>query len=137
LAFLIDSAVYVLGFVVWSIVGVLFASSTAIFAPSTWSLLSGFTAFWIGVFYLLSFAYGVVQYTLTAIKGQTIGKMVVGIRIETEDAGLPGFSVAFVRIVMSVLGNSVFYFGSIVAAWDPDKRAFHDHLARTYVVRSR
>jgi uncharacterized RDD family membrane protein YckC len=67
--------------------------------------------------------------------GQTIGKSLLGIAVRTIDLGEIGTVRALVRTLGYAVSSSFFGFGFVLAALTPRKRAWHDFLARTCVVR--
>ncbi len=80
----------------------------------------------------------------TASRGQTPGKMLIGIRVEMERTGqIPGLGSSVLRWV--VPGVFVFLPGISVAAaviygwllFDSRRRGLHDKAARTVVVQAR
>jgi uncharacterized RDD family membrane protein YckC len=82
----------------------------------------------VGLGYLLLF---------TAAGGQTIGKMLAGIRVASDDeqAGAPSVGQAVYREVIAL--PSVLALGAgFVPALMGDRRAFHDRVAGTRVVRA-
>jgi uncharacterized RDD family membrane protein YckC len=65
-------------------------------------------------------------------RGQTLGKQLVGIRVQRLDGGSPvGFRRAFVR----VLAKGILVFGYVWPLWDPAHQALHDKAADTAVIR--
>ena len=70
----------------------------------------------------------------TANGGQTLGKMVLGLRVEGTDRELT-FGGALVRVVVAVAGALAAGAGFLPALWRADGRAVHDHVAHTRVVR--
>ncbi|HRI10395.1 MAG TPA: RDD family protein [Nannocystaceae bacterium] len=73
----------------------------------------------------------------TAVSGQTPGLMLVGARIVTARGARPGFLRALVRVIGLAAGLAPGGLGSLWIAFDREKRGLHDHLAGTYVVRTR
>jgi uncharacterized RDD family membrane protein YckC len=83
------------------------------------------------------------EVTLVALKGQTVGKMVVGIRVARADNGdLPGWGpaairwalpglVAFIIPVFGMLAALVVYLSFL---WDDRRQGWHDKAAATVVV---
>ena len=72
----------------------------------------------------------------TVASGQTIGKMLTGIRVVTDDGGRVTTGGAVVRAIgclLSVLTIGLGYLPALVAR---DARALQDRLARTRVVRN-
>lgn len=70
----------------------------------------------------------------TANGGQTLGKMAAGLRVEATDGQLT-FSDAVVRVVVAVVGGLAMGAGFLPALWRSDRRAVHDHVAHTRVVK--
>ncbi len=71
----------------------------------------------------------------TAVGGQTIGKMATSLKVVSEDGGHVASGQALVRTVgyfVSVLPAGL---GFVPGFFGPSRRALHDHLANTRVVR--
>lgn len=85
--------------------------------------LSGTTLFWVG--YLLLF---------WTTSGRTVGKAVLGLRVVTRDGQRLSLGRSLLRVAGYVLSAIVFYLGFLWAIVDARQRAWHDHLAGTYVV---
>jgi uncharacterized RDD family membrane protein YckC len=102
-------------------------------------LLSGFgfmSLVWLGML--------VGQCYLLAVRGQTIGKIVMGLRIvRFEDGGNPGFVKAVLMrtflwaliTAIPVVGTLIGFVG-ILFIFRDDQRCLHDHLAGTRVVNA-
>lgn len=71
-------------------------------------------------------------------KGQTIGKMVCGIRVVREDTGgLPGTKAALVRTLLRAVDGILGYLVGLLIALSSEKRQrLGDMAAHTLVVRS-
>jgi uncharacterized RDD family membrane protein YckC len=86
----------------------------------------------------LSAAYEV---TLVGTRGQTIGKMVLHIRIAAlPDGGVPGFGRAALRWAVPVVMNVVPFAGLLAYVpimFDPVRQGVHDKMAGTVVVSTR
>jgi uncharacterized RDD family membrane protein YckC len=94
------------------------------------STLQGAVAFFTVLFAVL---YPTVLYTLT---GQTIGKLVVGVRVLATDGGLLPPGAAFLRAVVQWLTLPFFLgLGHVLAGLRKDKRALHDLIAGSRVDR--
>ena len=102
-------------------------------------LLSGFglmSIVWLGML--------VCQCYLLAVRGQTIGKIVMGLRIvRFEDGGNPGFVKAvLLRTFLWALITAVPVVGTLIGVvgilfiFRDDQRCLHDHLAGTRVVNA-
>ena len=79
-------------------------------------------------------AYYVVLHGAT---GQTLGKMAVGVRVVTLEGGEISYGIAFVRWVGYFLSTLTLMLGYLMAGVRADKRALHDLVAGTRVVRLR
>lgn len=71
----------------------------------------------------------------TALSGRTPGQKLVGIRVINRAGGPPGPWRAMLRLAGTALGLAPGGLGSLWMAFDREKRAFHDYLTGTYVVR--
>jgi len=88
------------------------------------------------------FTLAVIQICLLSVRGQTIGKMIMRVRIVRYEDGAPAGFVRAVLLRAFVMGLfcAVPYLGGFVAITDycfifrDDRRCLHDLLARTKVV---
>ncbi|MGI8806454.1 MAG: RDD family protein [Acidimicrobiales bacterium] len=90
------------------------------------------------------FLFGAI-YTIvpTAVWGQTLGKIAMGIRVVVEEDGsLPGWRRSALRWALPGVAGRLPYVGlgvglAVMASlvWDPRRRGLHDRLAGTVVVR--
>jgi uncharacterized RDD family membrane protein YckC len=122
--------------------GMVFGLGFGSFAGFHWGvgLLSG-----LGLMSVAWLALFVSQCYLLALRGQTIGKIVMGLRIvRFEDGGNPGFVKAvllrtflwwFVATLLPFVGPLVGVIGILLIFCD-DQRCLHDHLAGTRVVNA-
>ena len=95
-------------------------------AMGSWILLS-----WSWI--LLSWLY---YWLFTGLKGQTLGKMAVGIKVVDEHGNMPGLGVAAMREILGkTISAIVLYIGFLWIIWDKQKRGWHDKIANTYVVK--
>ena len=67
--------------------------------------------------------------------GQTLGKKALNLRVVTPDGDRIGYIKAFVRYVGKVVSWIILGIGFIMAAFDGEKRALHDRMCETRVVR--
>lgn len=81
---------------------------------------------------LISFAYAAFFWIQHG--GQTIGKKLMGIKIVRQDAKPIDLTTAITRYIGYLISGAVFCLGYISAAFNPKKLAWHDRLAKTYVV---
>ena len=71
-----------------------------------------------------------------ARSGQTLGKMMMGIRVISTDGNSPGKGCYFLHLIGYWLSGLVLYIGFLMPLWDQDKQALHDKIANTYVIRA-
>lgn len=85
---------------------------------------------------ILGFAIGLAYYTFFNGKyGATPGKMVVRIKIVTAE-GLPiSYGLALGRYFAAILSGIICGIGYIMVAFDEEKRALHDRICNTRVIR--
>jgi uncharacterized RDD family membrane protein YckC len=87
-------------------------------------------------FFTLLFT-GAYSVTLHATGGQTIGKLLVGVRVVALDGGVPTVGQAFLRWLGYGLSALPFGLGYLMAGLRRDRRALHDLLAGTRVEHVR
>ncbi|MBN2720673.1 MAG: RDD family protein [Proteobacteria bacterium] len=88
---------------------------------------------------VISFSLFVLYFTLfTADGGQTPGKKLLGIRVVRIDGGDISPRISFFR-TLSYLLSAFFgtFLGFLWVLWDRRRRAWHDRIAGTVVVRKR
>lgn len=86
---------------------------------------------------LVSFILGLnVAYltVFTANGGQTLGKMATGLRVEATEGALT-LSGAVVRVAAAIAGGLAAGVGFLPALFRADRRAVHDQIAHTRVVK--
>jgi uncharacterized RDD family membrane protein YckC len=66
--------------------------------------------------------------------GATPGKMALGLKVIMAEGGAPSYWRAFGRAWAEQLSRMVCLIGYIIAGFDDQKRALHDHLCSTRVV---
>jgi len=114
---------------VWAVV-VYFASRAARVSLTglqpSWPYLLAYLAF-LGLAYAACF---------TGITGQTLGKMLKGLRVVNASGRPPGCPRAFFRAALGSLGVLLAFGGIVPMFFDPARRGFHDRLLKTRVVRS-
>jgi uncharacterized RDD family membrane protein YckC len=68
-------------------------------------------------------------------KGQTLGKMALGIRVVDFSTGGPiGYGRGVVRYLGRILSGIVFLLGYLWMLWDKEKQTWHEKIATTVVV---
>jgi uncharacterized RDD family membrane protein YckC len=85
----------------------------------------------------LILAWTVYHIVMWALKGATIGGLVVGTRIVRIDGSPINFQVAVVRALAAFLSAAAFMLGFFWAGWSPQKQSWHDIIAGTYVMKTR
>lgn len=90
-----------------------------------WPWLIGYLAF-LGLGYAAWF---------TGTTGQTPGKMLFNLRVVETDGQPPGYSRALLRAALGVAFNLALGLGALPQFFDPARRALHDRLLRTRVVK--
>ena len=88
----------------------------------------------LAAFFTLVFA-GAYTTVLHCLAGQTIGKMLVGVRVVAGEAGPPPFGTALLRFGGYFASAATFTLGFVMAGLRADKRALHDLIAGTRVER--
>ena len=75
---------------------------------------------------------------IEGIKGQTLGKMALGIKVIKRNGQALGLGQAALR---EVVGKFVSFIalclGFLWVAWDPKKQGWHDKIAGTEVIKVR
>jgi len=90
-----------------------------------WPYLAAYLAF-------LGLVYGCY---FTGTTGQTVGKMAAGLRVVDAAGHPPGYVRAFVRAAIGACGVLAAGLGLLPMMFDPARRAFHDRLFRTRVIK--
>jgi uncharacterized RDD family membrane protein YckC len=128
LATLADGIVLGLAFALMSM---LFGSSSAQGGQVSGSL-EGFSAL---VYFVLVFAYYIL---MEGYLGQTVGKMLLGIKVVREDNGeVPGVGGAAIRTVLRLIDGLFFYLVAFISVLASGKnQRFGDMVAHTLVVRT-
>jgi uncharacterized RDD family membrane protein YckC len=91
----------------------------------SWPFLAGYLAF-LGLAYAGYF---------TGTTGQTLGKILAGLRVVDGAGQPPGFLKAFVRAALGAVGIAAAGLGAAPMLADPAGRALHDRLLKTRVVK--
>jgi len=69
--------------------------------------------------------------------GATPGKMVCGLKVLTPEGTPISYARALGRVAAEFLSSMFCSLGYIIAAFDRQKRALHDHIASTRVIKTR
>jgi uncharacterized RDD family membrane protein YckC len=101
--------------------------------PSTAAALAA-----VGIAYLVGLALAVTYEALFVSKlGATPGKMVVGLKVVRPDGGPVSLGRAAGRYFAKLLSAIILLIGFIMAGFDKEKRALHDMIVDTRVIKSR
>jgi uncharacterized RDD family membrane protein YckC len=84
------------------------------------------------VFFLLAMAYHIIFWTL---KGTTLGGIICQLRLVRVDGRSLSFPDALVRALTGIFSLAVFGLGFLWILRDPERQAWHDRVAGTYVVK--
>ncbi len=71
-----------------------------------------------------------------AAHGQTPGKALFRLRVITEDGQKPHFVKSLLRALAMAFSIDLLFLPMFYAFFNPQRRAFHDIVARTYVVEA-
>jgi uncharacterized RDD family membrane protein YckC len=132
-ALMIDS--FILGIIIQVIARIMTPAASSIdpTSPSGISQLFGLLGAQMGISYGIQYAYFVI---MTALTGQTLGKMALGLIVVGEDGEKAGFWAVLLRETIGKwLSGCVLAIGYLAVLWDGDQKAWHDHIAHTQVVR--
>jgi uncharacterized RDD family membrane protein YckC len=92
----------------------------------------------IGIAYLVGIAIAATYEGLFVYKlGATPGKMVLGLRVVRPDGGPVSLGRAVGRYFAKMLSAIIILIGFIMAGFDREKRALHDMLVDTRVIKKR
>lgn len=69
-------------------------------------------------------------------KGQTPGKMAMGIKIAAADGGPIGLGRAIIRYLGYMVSSLLLGLGHLMIAFDGRKQGLHDKIAGTFVIRT-
>ncbi|MHB8896910.1 MAG: RDD family protein [Candidatus Geothermincolia bacterium] len=72
---------------------------------------------------------------MTGWRGQTVGKMVLRLKVYNQDMSNVDYGTAAAREFSKILSAIILYIGFIMAGFDNRKRALHDRIAKTYVIK--
>jgi uncharacterized RDD family membrane protein YckC len=102
----------------------------ALFAPAALGL--------IGISVLISIALGVIyEVYFVSTRGGTLGKLALGLKIVRADGSPVSAGLALGRYFAQWLSGAILLIGYIMAGFDSEKRALHDHICQTRVIYSR
>jgi uncharacterized RDD family membrane protein YckC len=94
--------------------------------------LAGVIGLSILIQFAVSFAYEVY---FVSSRGATLGKMILGLKIVRADGGPVSVGLAAGRFFATMLSSLTFMIGFIIAGFDDQKRALHDRICDTRVIK--
>jgi len=115
-------------FVAWIIDGILLGAVSGILM---FIISAQQTASWLGS--VIGIVYIVGFWTW---RGQTPGKMVMGVKIIKTDGSPIGIGRAILRYIGYLVSAIIIFIGYLMIAWDGRKQGLHDKIAGTYVVKT-
>jgi uncharacterized RDD family membrane protein YckC len=80
-------------------------------------------------------AYFTYFIVMTGWRGQTVGKMAMRLKVVNPDLTSVDYGTSAAREFSKILSAIILYIGFIMAGFDSEKRALHDRIAKTRVVR--
>lgn len=96
-------------------------------------VILGFWFFWFPVFFVVPLLY---YWLFTGLRGQTLGKMAVGVKVVDDRGSVPGLGIAALReIPGKIVSTPVIFLGFLWIIWDERKQGWHDKIAKTCVIR--
>ena len=95
--------------------------------PEVLKAANGGIAFAVGIGYMVFF---------NGRFGATPGKMALGLKIVRADGSPISYARAFGRYFAKILSAIILLIGFMMAGWDPEKRALHDRICDTRVIRA-
>lgn len=84
---------------------------------------------------LIGLAVPLAYFTALEAAGATLGKRLAGLRVTGADGRGPGLFRALLRNLAKPLSFALCCGGLLLAAWSARRRALHDWIAGTWVVR--
>ena len=91
-----------------------------------------------GILFALQVAFGIAyEVFFVGRYGATPGKMACRLKIVMPDGSPVTYGRAFARYFAYILSGITLMIGFIIAGFDAEKRALHDHICNTRVVRVR
>ena len=89
------------------------------------------------LFYVIMLAIYLFYYTyFVGKKGATPGKSVLGLKIVRPDGSDVGYGTALGRFFAYIISAIPIYIGYIMAGFDEEKRALHDRVCNTRVIKT-
>ena len=86
-----------------------------------------------GISFLIGLGYSV---WMLGTYGQTVGMMILKIKILKENGSKVSYQDAILRYFAAILSAIVLFLGYLWMIWDSKKQTWHDHIAKTVVVKA-
>jgi uncharacterized RDD family membrane protein YckC len=87
--------------------------------------------------WLITFLFEAAYWTFTIGRwGKSIGKALLQVKVVRVDGGKVSYPLAFARYLASLLSWMMFGIGHLIIVFHPQKRALHDLICDTRVIRS-
>lgn len=83
---------------------------------------------------LIPFIMGLYFVLLWSLTGRTIGKWFMGLKVVGSNGRPPTVGRSIVRVLGYLVSAVAFWIGYLWVIIDDDRKAWHDHMARTSVV---
>jgi uncharacterized RDD family membrane protein YckC len=83
---------------------------------------------------LIGFGFGYKIFFLGRF-GATPGAMIAGLKVVRPDGSAIGYGLAALRCLAEIVSGMILFIGYIMIAFDDQKRALHDRLCNTRVIR--
>lgn len=90
-----------------------------------------------GTLYLVTFGVYLAYQTICNAAGASPGKRICGLRVIDVRGRAPGLWRGFLRALWSLASSMPPWLGYFAVTWDSERRAWHDRLSGTWVVRAR
>ena len=101
-------------------------------------IVAGIIGSSIGVPFLGSVVSILYYIIFTGIRGQTPGKMLLGIQVVDANGIIPSWKQIVMReLIGKIISAVIVLVGYLWVIWDPGKRGWHDHIGQTYVGRKK
>ncbi|MYF78640.1 MAG: RDD family protein [Chloroflexi bacterium] len=86
--------------------------------------------------FLVSIGYWIVVLVMVATRGQSPGKIAIGIKIVKTDGRPIGFGTTLLReVIWKIISSIIILLGYIWILFDGQRQGWHDKIASTYVVK--
>ncbi len=84
--------------------------------------------------FLIPWIFGLYFVVFWSLTGRTIGKWFMGLKVIRADGNPPTIGRSVIRFIGYGVSAIVFWLGYLWVLIDSDRQAWHDHMAKTWVV---